>query len=611
MTDRVSDWIETGDAGALLAWLKAGGAMAVPKAEKGEWAREAARRGRAEVLRALAEGCHGISLAPDGDGRTLLHHAAASGDAETMRFACRVMGYSPLTGDRNGVTPLDLAKARGPEALAALEALGGVRLADCYRNPVLRGFHPDPSIVRVGTAFYLINSSFVYLPALPIHRSYDLVHWELVGHVFGDPAAARLAGQPGGMGYWAPDLSWDGKRFWVATTLRRENVPYRLQMITSAPAPEGPWREPVFIDADGIDPSIFTDDDGRRYLVMNPGVQIAPMNGDGTLSEPPRMIYYGSARVTSEGPHLLKKDGWYYIFQAEGGTGAGHRVTCARSRTLYGPYMPCPFNPILTAPTEGTYIAHSGHGKPVSLPDGRWAMPYLCVRNVEEKTLMGRETAVDPLEWTPDGWPMVNRLAGPSCLQSKMLPDVPVQDIPVWLCPRLDPMSFGREDGMKIRLSAGADLTDRDRAHLWVRRQTESGMTQSATVDVSGLAAGSVAGLTGYYDEGSFYLFGLRRTAENSELVLIEQIGPECRERTVGTLPVLSARLTAAGQGFSRTLACPEAGVSLDIRVEYLMDGGSLTGKRFTGATLGVAAVGEGEAVFMDEREVMTDAWNG
>lgn len=604
---QIIGWIETGDAGALRDWLKAGGSKAVSKAEKGIWARKAAQLGKAEILRTLVEGCHGIDLGPDEDGRTLLHHAALSGDAGTMRFAARVLGFSALTGDRRGVTPLDLAKARGPEALSALESICGVRLADCYRNPVLRGFHPDPSIVRVGDAFYLINSTFAYLPALPIHRSYDLVHWELVGHVLDDPAAARLTGEPSGMGYWAPDLSWDGERFWVAATLRREKAPFRLQMVTSAPSPEGPWREPVFIDADGIDPSIFTDDDGQRYLVINPGVQIAPMNDDGTLREPPRMIYYGSARVTSEGPHILKKDGWYYIFQAEGGTGAGHMITCARSRAIDGPYTPCPFNPILTAPREGGYLAHAGHGKPVSLPDGRWAMPYLCVRDVEGMTLMGRETAVDPLEWTPDGWPMVNRLQGPSALQLKPLPDRLVAEAEAWICPRLNPGAFGAQDGANIRLTAGAPLTDRDGAHLWLHRQCEAEYLQSAAVDVGGLVAGSVAGLTGYYDEGSFYLFGLRRTAGGSELILTEQIGPERRERVLGAGNSVTARLTASSRGFSRTLACPELDVSLEIRVEYLMDGGSLTGKRFTGATLGVAAVGEGEACFGEYREVMTD----
>ena len=607
MNPTVQSWIDDDRPEALRSWLEEGHAMALSKPEKGEWARAAALRGRADVLRTLAEACHGLSLEPDSDGRTLLHHAAASGDPETMRFACRVLGFSARTGDRRGVTPLDLARAHSPEALHTLESLSGVRLKDCYRNPVLRGFHPDPSIVRVGNAFYLINSTFAFLPALPVHRSFDLVHWEPVGHVFTDPETAGLAGLPGGFGYWAPDLSYDGQRFWVAATLRRPAPPLRLQMITSAPSPEGPWRPPVFVRADGIDPSIFTDDDGQRYLVLNPGVQIAPLNDDGTLAAAPHMIYYGSARRTSEGPHLLKKDGWYYIFQAEGGTGAGHMITCARARTLDGPFDPCPFNPILGPVQPGAYIGHSGHGKPVTLPDGRWAIPYLCTREVEGRTLMGRETAVDPLEWTPDGWPMVNRLRGPSCLQEKLMPDVPAADRAVWICPRLDPGTFGEERDGVLRLTAGAPLSSLQDAHLWLHRQAEARVTQSAIADVSGLSPGGTAGLAGYYDEGSHYLFGLRRKDHGAALVLIEQAGPESSERVLASLPGTAAHLAAEGTGFTRTLRCPEADVRLDIRIDYLMDGGSLTGKRFTGATLGAAAVGQGEALFTDYREVMTD----
>ena len=149
------------------------------------------------------------------------------------------------------------------------------------RNPILRGFYPDPSILRVGEDYYLINSSFVYVPALPVSHSHDLIHWELVGHVFTDPETAGLEGLPGGFGYWAPDISYDGRRFWVIATLRREDDPHRVQMIPSAPTPAGPWDAPRFLPIDGIDPSIFTDSDGQRYVLTNPGAQLAPLSPEG------------------------------------------------------------------------------------------------------------------------------------------------------------------------------------------------------------------------------------------------------------------------------------------------------------------------------------------
>ena len=607
MIGTVRGWIDRNEETALREWLRRGGAAALPDAEKAEMASHAASTGRAGMLRALAEACNGLSLEPATDGRTLLHDAALSGDPDTMAFACRVLGFSPFDDDHRGVTPLELAASCGPEALAAMEALAGVRLADCCRNPILRGFYPDPSILRVGEDYYLINSSFVYVPALPVSHSRDLIHWELVGHVFTDPETAGLEGLPGGFGYWAPDISYDGRRFWVIATLRREDDPRRVQMITSAPTPAGPWDAPRFLPIDGIDPSIFTDSDGRRYVLTNPGAQLAPLSPEGELLAPPRMIYYGSNRHKSEGPHLVKKDGWYYLFQAEGGTGTGHMITCARSRELWGPYDPCPFNPILrTAPPE-RYIRRGGHGKPVQLPDGRWMIAYLCGRNVEGHSLMGRETALDPLEWTLDGWPMVNRLRWPSALQPKPLPDAPLGRTEPWICPREDPRRFCTETDGRLSIAGGQPLTERAGAHLLLHRQTEAAVRQAVQVDLADMAAGSEAGLTGYYDERSHYLFGLRKTADGATLFLREQIADEQKITTLARLPGTQATLTAEGRGLTRRLACPEAGVERVIEIRYLTDEGLGGGKRFTGAALGLAAVGTGGAIFTHYQEAMTD----
>ncbi|MBQ9265332.1 MAG: glycoside hydrolase family 43 protein [Clostridia bacterium] len=323
-----------------------------------------------------------------------------------------------MTGDINGQTALDDAhRANKPDAYHWLPHRLGFTLDDCYRNPILRGFHPDPSIVRVGEDYYIVNSSFVHFPGLPIFHSRDLVHWQVIGHAVENLAWSGLPGLPGGFGYWAPDISYYKGRFWVVATLRRNTLPYRLQMITSAAGPKGPWDQPKFLPLDGIDPSLFADEDGRRYILLNPGAILAEIDDAGNLISAPEMIYFGSARIKPEGPHLLKKDGWYYLFLAEGGTDSGHMETVARSKNLRGPYEDCPFNPILGRKNLLSPIQRSGHGKPVMLPHGRWMMAYLCGRSVEVKTVMGRETAIDPLTWTADGWPMVNALKGPSCLQ--------------------------------------------------------------------------------------------------------------------------------------------------------------------------------------------------
>ena len=606
MDATVKRLIEENDGETLLSLLHDGKCASVPGPVKAEWARLAASLGRAEMLRLLCERCHGMPLEKDGQGRSLMHYAASSGDRATLDFVIHSLGMSATEGDLSGITPLDMAKKAGHHALQAIEEAANIRLKDCYRNPIQRGFHPDPSVVRVGNDYYMVNSSFVMVPALPISHSKDLIHWETVSHVFTDPDTARLRNLPGGHGYWAPDISYYKGRFWVVATLRTDTVPVRTQMITSAPTPQGPWDAPKFLDVDGIDPSLFTDDDGQRYLLTNPGVQIAPISDAGDLKEPPRMIWYGWNRIKSEGPHLLKKDGWYYLFQAEGGTGFGHAVTCARSRSLYGPYESCPFNPILSEKNGQAYIRRSGHGKPVQLPDGRWALMYLCGRRVEGKTLMGRETAVDPLEWTEDGWPMVNGLRGPSCLQQKLLPDAPVEDRQPWICPRLSPNAFSSfsTDGC-ICVKGGAPLNDLNDAHLLLHRQTEACFVQQAQVDVSALKNGSMAGLTGYYDENSNYFFALRRKENDADAVLIQRTGTESEETRLGTIREHRAVLTVFGSSLDRTVRWGAAGQTTSFRVEYLTDEGLQTGKRFTGALLGLAAVGKGEAVFREYREEM------
>lgn len=605
MMDEVARLIQAGDEETLLSWLLSGKLSAVPEREKAEWPFFAVRLGRAGMLRLLCERCHGMPLDPDAQGRTLLHAAACTGDRPTLRFLLNTLGMDPLAGDCRGQTPLDLA-AQNPDALRALEELSGLRRGECYRNPVLRGFRPDPSILRVGEDYYLINSSFVMLPALPISHSRDLVHWEEAGHVFTDADTARLTGLPGGFGYWAPDISYFQGRFWVVATLRRNTAPFRLQMITSASSPAGPWTPPRFLEVDGIDPSLFTDSDGTRYLVVNPGVQIARISPEGELLEAPEMIWYGWNKRKSEGPHLLKKDGWYYILQAEGGTGSGHMVSCSRSRALKGPYAPCPFNPILGAKSEKAFIGRSGHGKAVQLPDGRWALVYLCGRSVEGKTLMGRETAIDPLTWTADGWPMVNGLNGPSCLQKSFLPPWRAEEREAWLCPRLDTARFAQTlPGGAIQLTGGGALSQLSSAHLLLHRQREENISQQVRVDISGMAPGGRAGLAGYYDENSHYLFSLRKTAEGAQVLLTEQIGEESRETALGELRGAQALLKLSGSGLSRAAEIPALERTIPFRVEYLTDEGLKMGKRFTGALLGLGAVGEGKALFQEYSEEM------
>ena len=606
---QLSPLVRSGDT-ASLDRLTAGGALEGTSVEvKAALTRQAAQAGQAEMLRLLFEKYHLYDPDPDARGRTPLHYAAMSGDPETILFALDVLGYDPLTGDALGQTALDYAsRASDPEGYAVLSERLGFSLSESYRNPILRGFHPDPSVVRVGEDYYLVNSSFTFFPGLPVFHSRDLVHWRLISHAVENLDASGLKGLPGGFGYWAPDISFYRGKFWVAAPLRRSTPPFRLQMLISATDPHGPWSAPKFLPLDGIDPSLFADEDGRRYILLNPGAIMAELDEDGNLISAPEMIFFGSARIKPEGPHLLKKDGWYYLFLAEGGTGPDHMETVQRSRNLRGPYEPCPFNPILGKRNPFSPVQRSGHGKPVSTPDGRWFMVYLCGRSVEGKTVMGWDHALDPVLWTADGWPMVNQLRGPSCLQALPLPeaDTPLPpDAPDWISPRGDPARFADISVSRIRLRAGADPAGLEPCSLLLLRQAEASFSQSVCLDLSDAGSSTLAGLTGYYDECSFFLFGLRKTPEGCDLILLEQKGAAREIRVLDTLPGFSARLRVEADGLRRRFyvdptdeAISSAPPLLSLRTEYLSDEGAFGQKRFTGATLGLAAIGTGTARF-------------
>lgn len=579
--------------------------------DKNTLTRAAARAGQAEMLRHVFEHHHLYGTDADQEGRTLLHLAAMSGDADTVRFAADVLCFDPMEADAHGMTALEYARqAEQPQAYAWLVKRLGFGVEDCYRNPIRRGFHPDPSILRVGNDYFMVHSTFAYFPGLPVSHSTDLVHWRVIGHAVENLAGSGLAGLPGGYGYWAPDISYHRGRFYVVATLRRHTAPLRLQMITSAADPRGPWEKPRFLPLDGIDPSLFTDEDGRRYILLNPGAMMAEISDEGELRSAPEMLLFGSARIKPEGPHLLKKDGWYYLFLAEGGTGAGHMETVARSRKLRGPYEPCPYGPILSRRNPHSPLGRSGHGKPVCTPDGRWFMVYLCGRTVEGDTVMGRETALDPMAWTADGWPMVNGLKGPSSLQRLPFPGTgaALTRNAEWLSPRNDPAAFSQITQGNIRITCGEDPASILPCSVLVRRQTEERFSQEVMADMSEAAEGALAGLTGYYDERSFFLYGLRRAGDGCVLVLLEQLGDARQEAVLARGLSLRARLRVEGDGMSRTLLIERAGAwqaVKSLRADYLADGGVKGGKRFTGAAVGLAGIGGGAAVFTGYKDEM------
>jgi xylan 1,4-beta-xylosidase len=595
----------------------------------------AARKGDLQILKYLVEYSR-ISLNEyDDRHRNVLHYAAESGDLAVFRYLVEKCGMDSLGGDRNLVTPWDIVhEAAAEEIDAYLQEKYGHPYECFYRNPIRTGFFPDPSICRVGEDYYMVNSSFIFFPCIPISHSRDLVHWEIIGHAITDPAWARLEDLEGGRGYWAPDISYCNGRFYITATYRLNDVPptYRRQIVVSSDRPEGPYTEPVFIDEDGIDPGLFHDDDGRHYMLLNRGARILELDETCTkqISEA-TLLFYGDHKRAPEGPHLYKKDGYYYLLEAEGGTGLGHRVTVSRSRGLFGEYEPCPYNPILRQKDPEAAIQRCGHGDLVETPDGRWYMVYLCGRTIGDGySILGRETALDPVTWTPDGWPIVNGLKGPSAMQIKPLPDaIPAEKrtlspcgLPLeYMTPRAfaaGNVSYDPKDGKFTLKGSRAPLSSVDSRNIVLRRQTDFAFRYAAVLEIPDLQDGQTAGITGYYDENTFLEFGLLGRDGEKYLYVNEHVGEEDR-RQIAASPVpasasrirlvmdtdhLTRRLSYGCFGAAENASEATTEFAVLENVYYLCDEGLKKGKRFTGAMAGMYAyAGEREltAVFYED----------
>ena len=286
-------------------------------------------------------------------------------------------------------------------------------------RPVLSGFHPDPSVCRVDDTYYLVSSSFEYAPGLPIHRSTDLITWDLVGHALDRPSQLPRAGAGYSGGIYAPTLRHHDGRFWLVTTNVSDGPGHLLVTATDA---AGPWSEPVRIpDAGGIDPDIAWDDAGTCYLTWSDaGIWQAVLDPtSGTLLSEPYRLWSGTGGRHPEGPHLQRMGAWWFLMIAEGGTGEGHAVSVARSTSPAGPFEGAPHNPLLTSRGTALPVQNTGHADVVERADGTWAALYLGVRPdgyFPGWHVLGRETYAVTLDLDDDGWPRVTAPLEPDAL---------------------------------------------------------------------------------------------------------------------------------------------------------------------------------------------------
>lgn len=444
-----------------------------------------------------------------------------------------------------------------------------------FRNPILTGAYPDPSICRVEDVYYMVTSSFSYFPGLPVFRSRDLVHWEQIGNAISRPEQLDFRNCGCSEGLWAATIRHHEGKFYIVCTLDVKGRLYRYNFIVTAEDPAGEWSEAVIIEgADGIDPSLYFDEDGRMWYCSNALperllypeqkiIYLCELDPETLQFRGERTVIYDAAYDHSfylEGPHIYKIGELYYLMTACGGTQTNHCVHIARSKSLTGPYEPCSRNPIVTNRNlpllNSLGVAVTGHGDLVQTQVGEWYMVLLGIRPYEKPVddyeryqprqwirtpdrnrnaqfNLGREVFLLPMTWDFDGWPLVDNENGMVNLWERF-PDLPVYRPPfqsrvdnfeadrlkLFWCMRRPPKetfySLKERPGyLRLKLGA-ARLEDGETPSMIVRRQQHNSFQAAAAMEFEPGEEGEEAGLTALQNERfAFLVLKQRRGGEN------------------------------------------------------------------------------------------------
>lgn len=410
-----------------------------------------------------------------------------------------------------------------------------------YTNPILSGFHPDPSICRVGKDFYLVNSSFEYFPAIPLYHSTDLVHWEQIGHCLTRTEQLTLAkGAPNCLGIYAPTIRYSNGVFYCIVT----NVQGNGNFFVYTDDIYGEWSQPVQLDFTGIDPSLFFDDDGRVYYSgTDENVYLCEMElSTGKAIGERHYVWGGSGANNPEGPHLYKIKGKYYLLIAEGGTELGHMSTIARSDSVFGEYEPCPWNPILTNRGTELPIKAIGHADLVDDANGNWWAVCLGNRPLGYpfRHSLGRETMLAPFVWK-DGWPLFGAgghvleemealEAGEPTVTGRYVPGSDTYDDfsgetlpPYWnyIYRPIEGMTELTREGLLLR-GNGFSISDDEPKAILLRRQEHFDFRAETKLSLLG---DGEAGITVYMNCRHHYEAAIVRRAGKDFVILRRQIG--------------------------------------------------------------------------------------
>lgn len=468
------------------------------------------------------------------------------------------------------------------------------------QNPILRGFHPDPSIIRVGEDYYIATSTFEWWPGVRLHHSRDLKNWEQIEYPLSRLSQLDLRGVGASQGIWAPCLTYDQGTFYLVYTVVRSfycNMYDTENYLVTSDNIHGPWSEPVALNNFGFDPSLFHDEDGRKYMVSMVTDHRVPKKYAGRLvlqeydpekkamTGPVRDIYRGE-KIFLEGPHIYKRQGWYYLFAADTGTGEGHGQSVLRSRDIWGPYEMLKenhgeqreeneaFSILSSRHHEDILLQKSGHGDLVETPGGEWYMVHLCGRAFADRNpadagrfpnsrryMMGRETAIQKILWREDGWPVLE--AGGTTPQNEV--PVPKEVSEEVLCRKAAAFPLVRDDFEEkalsldyqslripldehylslsarpgwLRMYGRSGLSSRFSQTLIARRMREYCMEASACVEFEPEVFKQMAGLIFLYDCDNYLYLHISRDEDVGKCITLLKAENKKYEYLTDYIPV-------------------------------------------------------------------------
>jgi xylan 1,4-beta-xylosidase len=502
-----------------------------------------------------------------------------------------------------------------------------------YRNPILSGYYPDPSITRVGEDYYLVNSSFTHFPGLPVFHSKDLVNWTQVANAIDRPGQLKFDGLRVSRGVFAPDISYHNGLFYIVNTC----VDCGGNFVITAKDARGPWSDPVWFQFEGIDPSIFWEGD-KAYIVNN-GAPNEPPRYDGHRAIWVQEFDYKQLRMVGErtqivnggvdiskepswieGPHVIKRNGYYYLIAAEGGTGDKHSQVVFRSKSVRGPFVPFENNPILSQrdldPNRANPVTSAGHAKFVQTQNGDWWATFLATRPYGTDLYnIGRETFLLPVTWNGD-WPMIlepgKRI--PFVAKKPRLPETPRPAQPTngdfsyvdefdgdklslaWIGIRTPHQPVYSLQGGALMLNPSAAVGDLKGVPAFIgRRQQHHIATVSTTLTHVPEKEGERAGLVAIQNDNAWLFFGVTRIEGKPVVALFARQNSD-KEALIASAPFAgkSATLTLRADGGAMSFEYGSGGKTETLKAGF--DASFLSTRKaggFVGTVIGPYAFGQ------------------